>query len=262
MFYFGAVHDKFLSYGADSIKELRGLLNEKKFRVAESPYTSRSVNELDKKGLLKDDRKDKKLWRKFSLKEIIFMAVIKEVRQYGLVDIQLTEISETFFNKSISISTDEAIFHVLQGIQILIVINPTGSVAYYTLPNYDAFEAQSISHVRVNFNEVVMQVWEKLGKKRKEYTTNLSLWASIVNDYDMDEQEKEIMKIIRSKKYKTITVKKHKKVFNIDAEDVNQSNATKKEILDMIDSGDYLGISVEKRDGNVVSVKKSDKFKI
>jgi hypothetical protein len=262
MFLFGSIHDKYLSQGIESIKMVRFLLNKKQFRVADSPLSYRSVNEMDSKGLLKDERKNKKGWRSFSLKELIFMTLVKELRSYGLRDIQLKDVSESFFVKPLMYSTDEAILHVLNGAPILVVVNPTGSIMYYTLPNYDAFEAQSVSHIRVNFNEIVMKVWAKLGKERTDYVTNLLLWGSIINDYDLNEQESELMKIIRQKKYKVITVKKNKKEYIVDAEKSDQSNATITDIISMIGSGDFTDVTVQKRDDNIVCVKKTDKFKI
>src|SRR5687767_13117209 len=73
--------------------------NKKKFRVSDCPITYRQINVLDKDGLIPNSQEDDRSWRKFNLKEIVYLDVIKELKDYGLENKQLKEVRNCFYDK-------------------------------------------------------------------------------------------------------------------------------------------------------------------
>ena len=72
------------------------ILNQKRFTVSDTDITYRQINYLDKDGLLGiDARKNGKGWRNFSIKEVIYLFLIIELKKYGFTQDKLRPICHT-----------------------------------------------------------------------------------------------------------------------------------------------------------------------
>ena len=78
-------------------EEIRILINEKKYKVADTGLTYRQASYINK-NILEDDRENKQGWRKFSLKEVIYLSLVQELRLFGLNDNQLINLKKSFFS--------------------------------------------------------------------------------------------------------------------------------------------------------------------
>ena len=58
--------------------------NEQKFTIGEENISSRVLNHWYEMGLIKDDRVDKKSWKKFSASELVWIRIIIKLRNFGL----------------------------------------------------------------------------------------------------------------------------------------------------------------------------------
>src|SRR5207244_8824468 len=66
-------------------KNLRHQVNEKQFTVKDGDVTYRVINHWTAQGLLDDGREDNSSdWRKFSLKDLLWLRVLRELRRFGL----------------------------------------------------------------------------------------------------------------------------------------------------------------------------------
>lgn len=260
-FQFGEIHDSYLMEGVEEIESARGLLNKKRFRVSDTNLTYRQVNSLDNNNMLKDERKENNGWRKFSLKEVIYLSVIKEVKNYGITNDQLENIKKSFFSKDYAFDTDECLLLILNGVKIIMVLDKDFCVSFYTIPSYFVYQKNSKSFININLNEVFLETWERIGKKRVEYKNELDLLAGIVKDFDTDEKEVELLKLIRNKDYKSIFIKKKdKNEFIVKGEKVEL--VKENDLVKMIEDKDFADINIVKRDGNIVNIKVEENFKI
>jgi len=255
---FGAISQEILNL--DNLDEFRQYLNTHNFRVADSPLTYRQVNSLDSNGILNDNRQNKASWRKFSLKELIYLSVIKELRQYGLIDKQLIKLKEAFFSKDYELQSDIALIGVFIKAKVMLIINDENNLGFYTIGKLKLYESRSKSYVNINLNEVINGLFKVLGKETIEYRDELDWMSDKISEFKPSDKEEEILKIIRNKDYKTITIKKNNKVFVIKGEATNTIG--EEQLFDMIKNKDFADITILKRDGNFASIKVEDTFKI
>jgi hypothetical protein len=254
-------YDNFCMLGIETIEAFQKMINDKKFRVADTTLSYRQVNHLDNTNVLKDTRKDKKRWRKFSLKELIFLSIVKELRKYGFRDEQLKPLRNAFFGKKNNELSDFAIGIVFIKFQMSLIINNENKVFFFDDMGLRILLGKSQkSYLKINLNEVVNEIWEKIGKDRIEYRTYEDIMASVIDDFDLDEKELEIMKLIRNKDYKSITIKRNNKEFIVKGEKTDKFS--EKDLLKIIKEKDFGNINLVKRNGKVVNFKIEDTYKV
>ena len=95
------IGDKLLSnyLEADEKLKLKEFIGKKVFTVSDTPLTYRQVNALDGDKLLKDDRKKKENWRRFSIKEMVYILIIHELKKFGVKQENMRGIWQAFFKK-------------------------------------------------------------------------------------------------------------------------------------------------------------------
>jgi len=260
--FLGDTTDELLAQGLDKIEVVRKFLNTKRFRVSDTSLSYRQINYLSDKEIIKNDRKTKNDWHKFSLKELVFLSVIKEVRTYGFGNDQLINLKRAFFEKDLMLSSDLAIMAILGGIKIILIIDDKLSIKFYTIPMFNLFEQCSKSFININLNEIVMDLWERSGKKRIKYKNEMDLDVEIMMDKKISRKELEILQIIRSKDYKKLTIRKRDGedfLLNIDRD---EKEIDYEKLLKIIKNKEYGDINITKRDGKMVNVKVEDIKKI
>lgn len=179
------LNNKYFKAGEDYEKSfvLRSkLFEDKKFRVSDTCLNYRKINSLDSSGLLDDSRSSKSDWRQFSLKELIYFLIIRELRIYGFRDAQLKVLRKVFFGGSYRNSEVRIAFEaVLAGIKVILVVNNKMGVNFYNIQMFKPFEQNTQSFVTLNFNEVVMGIMEKIGEERIEYKNEFDLMEERIN---------------------------------------------------------------------------------
>jgi len=254
--------DGYLASGKEAIDKLTEVINEKKYRVKSSGMTSRVINYLEKEGLLDCDREKTSSWRKFSFKELIYLRVINALRQYGFKNEQLASVKESFFGSLLGDDANMAIHYVLNRRAIYLIVDSTGLTTFFDDIGMELLvRKKKKSYINININELYNDIRKCAGQDTVAYKNMSDILGEVISDFDLDEREIEVMKIIRDKKYKKITVRKTKKQeYVVSAENIKENQ--KDEILKMIENGDYFDMNIKKRDGKVISIRKEDAFKI
>ena len=127
---------------------------------------------------------------------------------------------------------------------------------------FNLFEQCSKSFININLNEIVMDLWERSGKKRIKYKNEMDLDVEIMMDKKISRKELEILQIIRSKDYKKLTIRKRDGedfLLNIDRD---EKEIDYEKLLKIIKNKEYGDINITKRDGKMVNVKVEDIKKI
>lgn len=252
--------DNLYSKGPKIINAYRDFLNKKMFRVADTSLSYRQVNSLGDNGIIKESRKDKKDWRKFSFKELLFFSIIGELRRYGIRDAQLKQLHDAFFKPNNIVASDLSLIKIFGGIKIFLVVDGKANVFFYDILSFDLMGGEKYkSFININLNELFMDLWEKIGKKRIEYNSYLSILTKAGDILSV--KEKEVIRIIRDQEYRSITVRKNaEENFIIRAEKVNKFN--EKDLLEIIKKKNFADITILKRDGKIVNIKIEDTFKV
>ncbi len=253
--------DKLLLLEPEKLKMLIKLINNRVFKVSDTPLTYRQVNYLDSNDILLDTREDKNGWRRFSIKELVFLSVVRELREYGVKDALLKDVSKVFFSKENVNLSDQAVLLPYTQTYIALIIKPD-DIYFADIIGLNIHEEKTRNYIRININEMLMDIWEQIGKTRIEYMTESKMWSEVIADLYIGDKELEVINLIRNDDYKQITVRKKGKDYIVSQEKDSEGNITKKDLDKIIDEGEFTDISITKRDGNIVNVKKRNSFKI
>ncbi len=250
------LHDKILIPALNQLtnKDLKFLeiINDKKYRVADTGLSYRKINYLYDVDIFDDSRDDTKEWRKFSLKELIFLRVIGELRGYGLQKKHIESVKKSFFNEKYGIAdfyiADLAILTVLAKERIILAINNNFTAYYVDNIHYKAMFAKETSHICINLNELIGE----LLKKKMDYKTFL---------FNISDKEHQLMDIIQNEDYDKIEIKTSKgEIKTIKAE--GKKNFNIKELGELLEKNQFCDISVQKRNGNITNFKFGKNFKL
>jgi len=230
---------------------LINFLNNKIFTVKDTSLSYRQVNTLDEANIINKDRENKQGWRKFSFKELIFFLIIKDLKKFGLQNIQLKELSDFFLRKEYKYLSDLAIGFVFGQIEISINIANDGKLDVLD-PGFYTLMGMSSPHIKVTLNDYVNELLTKIGKKP------FPISYTIEKAYEKMTftKEKQVMDIINNKSYSSITVKKKNgEIYLVQAEKVKSNNETisPDELFKIINDKDFQNIKIIKRDGKIVS---------
>lgn len=261
--------------------KLTEFLNRKLFRVADTPLSYRQVNELDKDDLLGEKRERKRGWREFSPKELVYILIVNELKQFGLEHRKLNSLWEAFFKEPEKPTKAKVIPspHINRGIaetaigcvfaeaEMILVIRKDGDIGFYDPPNYAVHEQLLSSlpsaYIRLTLNAYVNEMLAMM--KREPFPVTWSVGDEYIKSRVLDVQpkEEELLKIIRNKDYQTVRVKKKDgEVSIIHAERSKGGGMTDKDIIRMVKERAYQDITITSRDGKIVNMKQEESFKL
>tara|TARA_B100001059_G_C17607376_1_gene462712 strand:- start:3 stop:797 length:795 start_codon:yes stop_codon:yes gene_type:complete len=92
----------FLNSDLNIVKEF----NEQKFTINEENISSRVLNHWYEKGIITDDRENKKSWKKFSVSELVWIRIVLKLRNFGLDLKRINQVKEQihFFSNPKNVS--------------------------------------------------------------------------------------------------------------------------------------------------------------
>lgn len=122
-------------------------INNGIFSVNKLSLSYRQVNELSKAKMIKDNRiKTKKGWRKFNIKEAIYLNTISKLKGAGLTNKQLSGFKKSFYKGD---EFEKALYLTFSGENIILSIDEKGNADYY---DWLYFVVSYKKMVKVNFN--------------------------------------------------------------------------------------------------------------
>ena len=69
---------------SDVLKQFQQTLRLKRYRASDTDINYRTINHWEEMGLLFDDKEREDGWRKFTIVEVLWLHIIKELRDYGV----------------------------------------------------------------------------------------------------------------------------------------------------------------------------------
>lgn len=143
-------------------------INEKKFTVKDSDITYRVINHWTEKGLLNDARADGSLgWRKFSLKDLLWLRILRELREFGLPLDKLKKTHRTLVQKNPEPVLEVAIGMCLKRYPVFLVVMNDGQA---DIANQPSIEFTDELHgyrpfIRINLNTIFREIMgDRTGK--------------------------------------------------------------------------------------------------
>lgn len=257
----------FLQY-PNIVKEIRKLL----YQVADTSFDSRKLATVAKSGLLPDNRKDKKGWRKFNLNELLYLEVIKKAREFNMEYSQLSKVKELFFaNKTNYIKigevtpTEQALVLLLsERVPISLRLFSDGNV--YIADN-KAFKSEVDNGTSIYIDLNTLFAYQLAKFKESTYFNENYELRDFEFDYSAKVPSRQVYSIFRfidREDIKGVEIEKlNDGGFLVSFNKlINRDEITKETVLQYFDETEYGKIEIVKRAGKVVGFIVKDVYKI
>ena len=239
-------------------------LNKKEFRVADLPFSYKQVSDLGKDGVIDDKNKKEQSWRRFSFKEMVFLFIVKELKDFGLKNNQIKEIGDSYFQKPIpnkgNIVDIALVLSLLRKYFIILTVDNNDKIKYFTdkeIANNLAKDLSAFIGIRIN------SITENLANTIINDKSNNKFLYNNLLKIILTDKEIKLINILRKRQYIKVTIKKKNgDISTVYAEENNQDNFSEKNIIQMLRNKSYGSIQVMKRDDKIVVIKSEDTFKL
>lgn len=259
----------------DAVKRSRDVLMNPIFRASEINASYRFLNYLETTGLLKDRRTDRaKGWRKLSWIEHVYVLVIVELRKYGVRAEVMKDFADVFLDEKRNVAL-MSMMAVLGGTEITLLFKADGQCAILDplhLGFYESGELEDLvlpkgaGEIQLKLSYFVNQLWESVGIEPitiKQFFGRLQYDEMIKGS--LSEAEKEaIVSMRKLSPNDSLSVRRLSNGREM-LLDVDQSLSIDEELalrINRLVEGDFANMSVIKRDGKIVSIKKSTNTKL
>jgi len=240
-------------------KDIIKMLSDKTFKADETIATSRVLNHWEKLGLLDNEREKGKGWRKFSLTELAWIEIIKELRKFGYPNEDILKIKEDLTAQDIDqsnpkISNNTIIQYYIsrmfsgQKVNVLIFSNKQILLAFQSEMPLLHKNADHGNYIYIDLNRAMATRIPNSNFNKTDHAIELS------------RQELEALYQIRTGNCSEVTIKlKNGKITTLElAKEIDSQTR----IIDILKSGNFQNISIKQRDGKIVDIKRTELHKV
>jgi len=160
--------------------EMIDRLYARNYTVKDTGLPYRQINYLESQGIITSTRKDDTQWRRFSLKDLIFFGIVKELRCYSVSDKFLTNLHAAFFTIPVARMCDIVIFAAMAGEKIYLTFDKNGQVGFYNITMLQHQFKNEKSYINVTLNEIVSEMWELREGARLDYINEVQYHYEIL----------------------------------------------------------------------------------
>ena len=273
----------FFSKNYDFVKRNIPFLQTPRFMVKDSKsfiesLTYRKINDWDTKGLISGSRENNQAgWRKFSMRDIIKLNIITDLRKFGCCIEKIKNILDKVANGYVGgngntkkkkriefLQLEFFVFMCLSGYKILLLIDDEENIFF--LDENDAvkihfdFDGASSPIIVLPFFYYI----EKLATvMRKDIKMKSTSTINELFELNLTRQEKKVLEIIRSKEYEEITLKKsNNERISIKAKSKKSGKYSDEDIMNSINVGDYQWLTAIIENGERVSIIQEKRIKV
>lgn len=242
---------------ADKKFKLSEFVNTKRYTVSDTPLTYRQTRTLDQDNLLPKDPKRAKGWRKYSFKELVYILLVYELKQFGLQHEQLKGLWDSFFGRSSKSVGDIVIGCVFGEVEMFLILKGNGSVSFYDPIHFLLLRDSQSSALVIKINDIVNKLLTQIGKN--PLLVRWSLQNSYFNkaNVEVTSKEKVLLNILRNNDYSTIRIKKSNgqiSVIYAGKNSLNKGDITPEDLKKIVSEKDFQDINIIKRDGKIVKL--------
>lgn len=239
----------FAQYYDDKNQKLRRKFNDSIHSIREENHTYRIINHWESNGLIDSKRKDERGWRKFSLIEIIWLEIIKRLRQFGVSIKNINKIRkqlQRFQDKCEGSSFPEleflcASFPIHKEPTYLLVYKDF-SIDLALQSQMDVLEEslKSTEFIRISLHSVIKTLFP-----RKDFEPKIN------NKVVLNDQEMILMGHIRSGFFDEISITmKDGRINRL----VKSTKNIERKLNELLSEKNYDTITLKRENGNIVSI--------
>ena len=255
-------------------------LNEQVLRASDIRETVglsyRQLNDWESKGVLPSKKRSKAGWRKFTPREVFVLMVCKEIRdKFGVPLEKLSFIKSVMLVSDANIAQDAVdlmnnfgmTIYLLTDLKETFIMDTDAEIEdLFRMGMFRGSDEQGYLLIKINplINKLLSfkgvgpidtsdEVYDLMRKTKQQATAN-------------NRQEQKVLKLIREKKYKQVTI--HLKDGEIirasTEEELSEKKRDKpdKELLAIIKDQEYQSISLKVHDGKIVRLKRTTPIKL
>ena len=261
-------------YIADYQTGLMDMIERPQFRIPIELLSYRYISSLHSDLLLPDNvQKIERGWRKFSVKDFIYLMIIKELKSFGVKNANMKNLKELFYEKESSKGT-EAIGLVFGHIEISVLYYSDGTIVVTDILNAAIWESQNRPNdtfIKISLNKLVnnalanLPVLNKLSPMKPNETSTAKLLNADLDT--LSKKEKEAINLIRYGDYESlnIRIKDNSPTLLTGKKTISEYTEQKKItglIIEMMNTKDFGDIKIKKRNGRYVHVTSEDTIKL
>ncbi len=255
-------------------------LNEQVLRASDIRETVglsyRQLNDWESKGVLPSKKRSKAGWRKFTPRELFVLMVCKEIRDKFGVPLEKLSFIKSVMLKSEANDAQDAVdlmnnygmtIYLLTDLKETFIMDTDAEIEdLFRMGMFRGSDEQGYLLIKINplINKLLSfkgvgpidtsdEVYDLMRKTKQQATAN-------------NRQEQKVLKLIREKKYKQVTI--HLKDGEIirasTEEELSEKKRDKpdKELLAIIKDQEYQSISLKVHDGKIVRLKRTTPIKL
>ncbi len=240
----------------DESKAVSSALNEKKHTIKDTYQSYRLINHWSSLGLLDDERSEEsRQWRKLSVLDIVWVNLLVEMRKFGFPLEKLQVAKRTLFRHADKehpyFLLEFAVVNVLRrnSQQVVIVLEDgkagvlSEDMAQLSRDIY-GFE----SFLSINLNAVVSRIY-----KGKDF--------SPVSQHSVSLNQEEIEVLFEMRQGRCSSINVRMKDGRVELIESTETVEAQKRLVDLLKEEEYQDIEVKKRDGKIVSIKRTKQKK-
>ncbi len=233
--------------------EVERLLGEKRFTVKDTDITYRLLNHWSEAGLLDDSRENDSGWRKLSVKDIVWLRLLRDLREFGM---SLDALRNTYNSLQPHISPEfEAALALCfrkPSTPVFVVVFSNGIADVATLHSLRATDymvGYEVPYVRINLNALCGEI---LG------TSNLmpprEMWLSLAD------QERQLVLSSREQDIDELRVS----LKSGDIQDIEKTSKLQnvEKISDLMNDIDYGEIKLKFESGKIRAAQKTKRKRV
>lgn len=234
------------------------LLNQKTLTTKDTEQAYRLINHWGSEGLIDDEREAESMqWRKMSLIDIVWIRVIVEMRKFGLPLDKIKYAKKQLWYSPPYTKGKCPFFEVAVARTIcmkketFILVFPDGNAYPISKESLDARNRCSVidSYISINLNRVIQDIFK--GRNFDFYPK--------ATGFTLTEDELNLINDVRKGNFESIRIRL--KGGEIEMIEATESIDAQKRIVEILSDADFQNIEVKKKDGKIVSIKRTVKKK-
>lgn len=235
---------------------IRELIEGKRYTLNSTEATYRLINSWEEQGLIDSGRSKDTKWRKFSITDLVWIAVLVELRKYGLSVNKLKTLRQQIFYTTLDNKRypqlEFYISQVFAGDKCVLMVFENG---YGDIGTYGQYlkhtELMGLkSHLVISLNQIMTKIF-------KNFKFKVNLHSHLE---ELTYKELQIIRAIRNGSSKSIKVTfKDKEPYLIENETIEN---TENRIVDLLKKGQFQKIELTQQDGKIVNLTKTTKQKL
>jgi DNA-binding transcriptional MerR regulator len=225
-------------------------LRRKRFTLGRSETSSRVVNHWEAEGVVQDPREEGKGWRRYSILDLTWLSIVRELRSFGLSTETLRAAqrdlnSPLLTARMLATPMRPLEFYVIRAMRrepVYFFCFAGGDVELATEREYalTGLIDPIADHVRIALNPLIQRFLPKLNLK-----------ADHEPGVVLTDKETSVLLALRDRRNSQVTVRMKG---GVPDHLESRSEVEGRRIIDLLDDGPFLDLTVKQRDGKVVSM--------